>query len=114
MGNNSEFDRLNSDSIIDERTMREIYLPAFEAAVKEANEGSVMDSYNLTKWPASHAERIFQHRCHQERVGLQGNHVSDWDATYDALGAANGGLDLEMPSGKFMNRIHPFASDPRG
>jgi beta-glucosidase len=48
MGNNSEFDRLNSDSIIDERTMREIYLPAFEAAVKEANEGSVMDSYNLT------------------------------------------------------------------
>src|ERR1039457_4376569 len=48
MGNNSEFDRHNSDSIIDERTMREIYLPVFEAAVKEAHVGAIMDSYNLT------------------------------------------------------------------
>jgi beta-glucosidase len=48
LGNNSEFDRHNTDSIIDERTMREIYLPAFEAAVKEAHVGAIMDSYNLT------------------------------------------------------------------
>ncbi len=46
MGNNSEFDRHNTDSIIDERTMREIYLPVFEAAVKEARVGAIMDSYN--------------------------------------------------------------------
>jgi beta-glucosidase len=48
MGNNSEFDRHNTDAIIDERTMREIYLPVFEAAVKEAQVGAIMDSYNLT------------------------------------------------------------------
>jgi beta-glucosidase len=48
MGNNSEFDRHNTDSIIDERTMREIYLPIFEAAVKEAHVAAIMDSYNLT------------------------------------------------------------------
>jgi beta-glucosidase len=48
MGNNSEFDRHNTDSIIDERAMREIYLPVFEAAVKEARVGAIMDSYNLT------------------------------------------------------------------
>src|SRR6476620_5544181 len=47
LANNSEFDRHNTDSIIDERTMREIYLPVFEAAVKEANVGAIMDSYNL-------------------------------------------------------------------
>jgi len=47
MGNNSEFDRHNSDAIIDERTTREIYLPVFEAAVKEANVGAIMDSYKL-------------------------------------------------------------------
>src|SRR5207245_4471358 len=47
-GNNSEFDRHNTDSIIDERTIREVYLPAFEAAVKEAHVGAIMDSYNLT------------------------------------------------------------------
>src|SRR5712692_2809917 len=48
MGNNSEFDRHNTDSAIDQRTLREIYLPVFEAAVKEAHVGAVMDSYNLT------------------------------------------------------------------
>src|SRR5256885_15784006 len=48
MGNNSEFDRHNTDSRIDERTMREIYLPTFEAAVREAHVGAIMDSYNLT------------------------------------------------------------------
>src|SRR5436309_5951317 len=48
MGNNSEFDRHRTDAIIDERTMREIYLPVFEAAVKEAKVGAIMDSYNLT------------------------------------------------------------------
>src|SRR5258705_10375721 len=48
LGNNSEFDRHNTDSIIDERTMRETYLPAFEAAGKEAHAGAVMSSYNLT------------------------------------------------------------------
>src|SRR5207248_4614087 len=47
MGNNSEFDRHNTDSRIDERTMHEIYLPTFEAAVKEAHVGAIMDSYNL-------------------------------------------------------------------
>ena len=46
MGNNSEFSRHTIDSIIDERTVREIYLPAFEAAVKQAHVGAVMDSYN--------------------------------------------------------------------
>src|SRR5258708_37308158 len=47
MGNNSEFDRHNSDSIIDERTMREIYLPIFEAEVKEAHVSAVVGFYNL-------------------------------------------------------------------
>src|SRR5262249_56518182 len=48
MGNNSEFDRHNTDSVIDERAMREIYLPVFEAAVRDAHVGAIMDSYNLT------------------------------------------------------------------
>src|SRR5215467_8743948 len=47
MGNNSEYSRHVTNDIIDERTMREIYLPVFEAAVKEARVGAVMDSYNL-------------------------------------------------------------------
>lgn len=105
MGNNSEFDRHNSDSIIDERTMREIYLPAFEAAVKEANVGSVMDSYNLTNGLHLTQNGYLNTDVAKNEWGFKGIMMSDWDATYDAVGAANGGLDLEMPSGKFMNRI---------
>ena len=48
LANNSEFLRHDSDSVVDERTLREIYLPAFEAAVKQAHVGAIMDSYNLT------------------------------------------------------------------
>jgi beta-glucosidase len=104
MGNNSEFDRHNVDSIIDERTMREIYLPIFEAAVKEAQVGAVMDSYNLSNGQHMTQNGRLNIDLLKKEWGFQGILMSDWDATYDGVGAANGGLDLEMPSGKFMNR----------
>ena len=106
MGNNSEFDRHNVDSIIDERTMREIYLPAFEAAVKEANVGSIMDSYNLTNGVHLTQDPYLNNDVAKKDWGFKGIIMSDWDATYDGVAAANGGLDLEMPSGKFMNRAN--------
>jgi beta-glucosidase len=104
MGNNSEFDRHNSDSVIDERTMREIYLPVFEAAVKEAHVGAVMDSYNLTNGLHMSQNGPLNNDILKKDWGFAGILMSDWDSTYDGVGAANGGLDLEMPSGKFMNR----------
>jgi beta-glucosidase len=103
-GNNSEYDRHNVDSIIDERTLREIYLPGFEAAVKEARVGSVMDAYNLTNGAHMTQNSILNTDVAKKEWGFEGIMMSDWDATYDAIGAANGGLDLEMPSGKFLNR----------
>jgi beta-glucosidase len=104
MGNNSEFDRHNSDSIIDERTMREIYLPVFEAAVKEAHVGSVMDSYNLTNGLHMSQNGHLNNDILKKEWSFTGILMSDWDSVYDAVAAANGGPDLEMPSGKFMNR----------
>jgi beta-glucosidase len=104
MGNNSEFDRHNSDSIIDERAMREIYLPVFEAAVKEAHVAAVMDSYNLTNGEHLTQNTHLNNEILKREWEFQGVLMSDWDATYAAVGAANGGLDLEMPSGKFLNR----------
>ena len=74
MGNNSEFDRHNTDSIIDERTMREIYLPVFEAAVKEAHVGAVMDSYNLTNGLHMTQNGPLNKRRREEGVGFPGNH----------------------------------------
>jgi beta-glucosidase len=104
MGNNSEFDRHNTDSIIDERTMREIYLPVFEAAVKEAHVGSIMDSYNLTNGEHMTENHYFNTDVVKKDWGFSGILMSDWDATYNVVAAANSGLDLEMPSGKIMNR----------
>jgi beta-glucosidase len=104
MGNNSEYDRHNTDSNIDERTMREIYLPIFEAAVKEGHVAAVMDSYNLTNGEHMTQNAYLNDEVLKKEWGFKGILMSDWDATYDAVGAANGGLDLEMPSGKFFNR----------
>jgi beta-glucosidase len=104
LGNNSEFDRHNTDSIIDERTMREIYLPAFEVAVKQAHVGAVMDSYNLTNGTHMTQNGRLNNDLLKQEWGFQGILMSDWTSTYDAVAAANGGLDIEMPSGKHLNR----------
>jgi beta-glucosidase len=104
MGNNQEFLRHDGDSIIDERTMREIYLPSFEAAVKEAHVGAIMDSYNLINGQHATQDGFLNNDVAKKEWGFDGLIMSDWDATYDGVAAANGGLDLEMPAGKFMNR----------
>ena len=104
LANNSEFLRHDSDSIVEERTAREIYLPAFEAAVKDGHVGAVMDSYNLVNGVHSTQNGYFNIDVARKQWGFQGIMMSDWVATYDAVGAANGGLDLEMPNGKYMNK----------
>jgi len=104
MGNNSEFLRHDSDSIIDERTMREIYLPTFESAVRKAHVGSIMNSYNMTNGQHMTQNGYLNIDIARKEWGFNGVMMSDWVATYDAVAAANGGLDLEMPTGRFMNR----------
>lgn len=106
LGNNSEFLRHDSDSVIDERTVREIYLPAFEAAVKQGHVSAVMDSYNLIDGKHATENSYFNTDIMRKEWGFRGVMMSDWDATYDAVGAANGGLDIEMPKGKFMNNAN--------
>jgi beta-glucosidase len=102
--NNQEYDRHTVSSDVDERTLREIYLPDFRAAVEEAHVGAVMNSYNLVN--GVHCSQ----NGHLLRDILKGDWkfdglvMSDWSSTYDGVAAANAGLDLEMPSGQFMNR----------
>src|SRR5664279_5526431 len=103
LGNNSEYLRHDSDSIIDERTAREIYLPAFEAAVKRGSVGSIMDSYNLIDGQHATQNGYFNIEVARKEWGFKGVLMSDWVSTYDGVAAANGGLDLEMPFGQFMN-----------
>ena len=104
LGNNSEFDRHNTDSIIDERTLREIYLPVFEAAVKEARVGAVMSSYNLTNGQHMSQNNYLLTDVLKKEWGFEGLIMSDWSGTYDGVEATNAGQDLEMPSGLHMNQ----------
>lgn len=101
--NNQEFNRHNASSDIDERTTREIYLPAFEAAVTRAHVDAVMDSYNLVNGTHATQNDFLNLKVLKGEWGFQGVLMSDWDATYDGVAACNNGLDLEMPSPKFMN-----------
>jgi beta-glucosidase len=102
-GNNSEFARMNLSSDIDERTLREIYLPAFEASVKEAKVGAVMDAYNLVNGVYMTQNDRLNNEILKKEWGFDGILMSDWGATHDGVAAAKGGLDLEMPSPTFMN-----------
>ena len=114
-GNNSEFARMTLSSDIDERTLREIYLPAFEASVKEAKVGAVMDAYNLVNGVYMTANNHLNNEILKKEWGFNGIVMSDWGATHDGVAAANGGLDLEMPSPSFMNReaLLPALKDGR-
>ena len=101
--NDQEFNRHNASSDVDERTMREIYLPAFEAAVTKAHVDAVMDSYNLVNGVHATQNNFLNLKLLKGEWEFQGVLMSDWDATYDGVAAVNNGLDLEMPSPKFMN-----------
>ena len=104
VANDSEFARHTLDARIDERTLREIYLPPFEAAVREARVGAIMSSYNLVNGVHMSQNGHLNLEVLKRDWRFDGVLMSDWDATYDTLAAANGGLDLEMPSGKHFNR----------
>lgn len=104
LGNNSEFGRNTTDSRIDERALREIYLPAFEAAVKEARVGAIMGSYNLTNGSFMTENRRLIMDVVKGEWRFDGVYMSDWFATHDAVAAANAGTDLEMPEPQHFNR----------
>jgi beta-glucosidase len=95
--NNQEYQRSTINSEIDERTLREIYLPAFEAAVKKARPWTVMCSYNkLNGRYASENHRLLTEIL-KEEWGFEGFVVSDWGAVHNRVDSLEAGLDLEMP-----------------
>lgn len=102
--NNQEWDRHNVSSDLDERTLQELYLPAFRMAVKEGKAGAVMNSYNPVNGEHATQNAHLNNEILKGSWGFDGILMSDWVSTYDAVGAANGGLDLEMPSGKYLNK----------
>ena len=99
--NEQETDRFISDSIVDERTLRELYLAPFEAAVKEANVKAVMGSYNLVNGTQACANRWLLEDVLRSEWGFDGFVVTDWSALHSAKEPALAGIDLEMPTGGY-------------
>src|SRR5262249_25465123 len=114
-GNNQEWDRGHVSSEIDERALREIYLSAFERAVREGQVASVMTAYNLLNGTyCSHHEWLLRTVLKKE-WGFTGFVMSDWGAAHDTLAAAEGGLDLEMPRGRYFDQAAfvPLVNDKK-
>ena len=101
--NNQEINRRNINVVVSERALREIYLPAFEAAVRVAKVGAMMDAYNKVNGQYCTENRFLNDCVLKAEWGFDGVLMSDWGATHSALGPIRHGLDLEMPAGEWMN-----------
>jgi len=95
--NNQEFERFRGNSVVDERTLREIYLAAFETIVKETHPWTVMCSYNRINGTYASEHEVLLRRILKEEWGFEGVVVSDWGAVHDIHTPITAGLDLEMP-----------------
>jgi len=100
--NNQEFERHRIDEKIDERTLYEIYFPAFQAAVQEAGVWSVMSAYNKVNGLYCAENPALLHDVLKKQWGFKGFVISDWGSTYSTAGTVNAGMDLEMPGGDPM------------
>lgn len=103
--NNQEVERMRGNSIADERTMREIYLTAFEMIVKDADPWTVMCSYNRVNGEYASANKHLLTDILRDEWGYKGLVMSDWYATHETEGTVKAGLDLEMPGPSMYHHL---------
>ena len=96
-GNNQEWARHSVSSDIDERTLNEIYFPAFEKAVKEGHVATIMTSYNLLNGVHASESKYLNQEVLRGQWGFNGFVMSDWTSCYSPINVIRWGVDLEMP-----------------
>ncbi|MGG1617749.1 beta-glucosidase [Paenibacillus sp. NRS-1781] len=96
--NNQEHRRMTTDAIVDERTLREIYLTGFEKAVKQSQPWTVMSAYNKVNGSYVSENEYLLTTILKEEWGHEGFVVSDWAAVSEIVASIAGGMELEMPS----------------
>jgi beta-glucosidase len=101
--NNQETDRFVVNEIIDERTLREIYLPAFEASIKEGHSASVMCAYPQVNGTFCCENDLLMNQILKKEWAYDGFITSDFGAVHSSAPSALAGLDLEMPTGKYFS-----------
>jgi beta-glucosidase len=97
--NNEEFERHRIDARVSDRALHEIYLPAFRAAVEEANVWTVMSAYNRLNGMHCAENPALLDEILKKEFGFKGFVISDWGSTYSTAATVNAGMDLEMPGG---------------
>ncbi len=100
--NNQEADRLKVNEIVSQRALREIYLPAFEASVKQGRVASVMSAYPKVNGQFCCENDELENVILKKEWGFQGFVTSDFGAVHSTIPCAMAGLDLEMPNGKYF------------
>lgn len=103
LANNQETCRMSVSAEVDERTLNEIYLPAFEACVKKGHAWSVMSSYNRVNGVYAAESRLYLTEYLREKWGFEGCVISDWGGVNARVADLKAGLDLEMPSSDGKN-----------
>ena len=103
--NNKERGREDGPVEIDERTLREIYLPAFKASIKEGKAWSIMSAYNKVNGSYCSANRYLLRDILKGEWGFQGFVISDWGAVHSTVKSANAGLDMEMPGTNYYGKL---------
>ncbi len=98
--NNQEYQRFTINAMVDERALREIYLPSFETAVKNAHPWTVMCAYNKLNGSYCSEHHKLLTEILKDEWGFEGLVVSDWGAVHDRVKSLQAGLDLEMPGPK--------------
>ena len=101
--NNQEYNRMSCSSNLSERTFREIYLPAFETAVKEAQPKTIMCSYNKINGEYASENKHLLTEILRDEWGFEGYVMTDWGAVADRVTGIVAGLDLEMPGSHGVN-----------
>lgn len=101
VANNQEWNRFDVSAEIDERTLREIYLPAFKAAIQEGDTWTIMAAYNRFRGTYACENKYLLTDVLKDEWGFTGIAVSDWGGARSTVPMANSGLDLEMPDGKY-------------
>jgi beta-glucosidase len=109
--NNQETNRMSVDAQVDERTLREIYLPAFEASVKEGHVASIMGAYNRLNGAYCCENSVLLNDILKKDWGFDGFVTSDFGAVRSTVDTATNGLDLEMPGGAFLGKPLKAAVD---
>ncbi|MCH5316636.1 MAG: glycoside hydrolase family 3 C-terminal domain-containing protein [Eubacterium sp.] len=101
--NSQEAFRMVINEVIDERTMRELYFPAFEIAVKESQPWTIMNSYNRINGVYASQNDWLQNKVARDEWGFEGLFVTDWGASVDRIPGLKAGTDLEMPTSGELN-----------